>query len=195
MPHKCLTIRAAMDAAVAMNQSGTVETAWSDAGVMPGDPTWAGGTLFVDRREVVTSATHDAVWKAVTGLGGDRGYYACNWLWQLRGIMDSFIGGPGLRRGRRCRDELRLGDALDFWRVTAIDPPRRLELTAEMKMPGLAWLEFKLEETATGTRLTQRAIYAPKGLLGHMYWASVWPMHGIVFPSMARHAALGSKRK
>ena len=154
---------------------------------MPGDPSWAGGTVFVDRREVVTSATHDAVWKAVSGLGGDRGYYACNWLWQLRGIMDSFIGGPGLRRGRRCRDELRLGDALDFWRVTAIDPPRRLELTAEMKMPGRASLSFELKPagaSGSGTQVVMTASFYPQGLLGIAYWYSVVPLHGFVFPGM-----------
>ena len=187
MPHKCLTIRAAMDAAVAMDQSGAVETAWSDAGVMPGDPSWAGGTVFVDRREVVTSATHDAVWKAVSGLGGDRGYYACNWLWGLRGIMDRFVGGPGLRRGRRCRDELRLGDALDFWRVTAIDPPRGLELTAEMKLPGRASLSFGLKlagASGSGTQVVMTASFYPQGLLGIAYWYSVVPLHGFVFRGM-----------
>lgn len=120
MPHQCLTIREAMDAALAKVHTGKVETAWSDAGVMPGDPSWAGGTVFVDRREVITSAPTAAVWAAVMALGGEHGYYAVDWLWRLRGIMDRLTGGPGLRRGRRCPDELRLGEALDFWRVTAI---------------------------------------------------------------------------
>jgi uncharacterized protein YbjT (DUF2867 family) len=192
MPHQCLTVREAMDAALTKVQAGEVETAWSDAGVMPGDPTWAGGTVFVDRREVVTPATLVAVWSAVSALGGERGYYAVDWLWRLRGIMDRLTGGPGLRRGRRSVDELRLGDALDFWRVTAIDPPHRLELTAEMKLPGVATLSFDLDSApapGAGTRLIMTARFRPRGLLGIAYWYSVLPLHGIVFRGMLRGLA------
>lgn len=187
MPHRCLTIREAMDAALAKIQAGAVETAWSDAGVMPGDPSWAGGTMFVDRREVVASASKTAVWAAVFALGGERGYYAADWLWRLRGIMDRLTGGPGLRRGRRSAHELRLGDALDFWRVTAITPPRHLELTAEMKLPGVATLTFDVDPTVhAGTRLVMTAKFRPRGLLGIAYWYSVLPLHGIVFRGMLR---------
>lgn len=189
MPHQCLTIREAMDAALAKVHAGEIETAWSDAGVMPGDPTWAGGTVFVDRREVITPATPAAVWAAVSALGGERGYYAVDWLWRLRGIMDRLTGGPGLRRGRRRSDELRLGDALDFWRVTAIDPPHRLELTAEMKLPGVATLGFDVDPPpapSSGTRLLMTARFRPRGLLGIAYWYSVLPLHGIVFRGMLR---------
>jgi uncharacterized protein YbjT (DUF2867 family) len=185
MPHRCLTLREAMDAALAKVRAGDVETAWSDAGVMPGDPSWAGGTVFVDRREVVTPASAPAVWGAVTALGGEHGYYAVDWLWRLRGIMDRLTGGPGLRRGRRSPDDLRLGDALDFWRVTAIDSPRHLELTAEMKLPGVATLSFDVEAApAGGTRLVMTARFRPRGLLGIAYWYSVLPLHGIVFRGM-----------
>ena len=189
MPHQCLAIREAMDAALAKIHAGAVETAWSDAGVMPGDPSWAGGTVFIDRREVITPASPAAVWAAVSALGGERGYYAVDWLWRLRGIMDRFTGGPGLRRGRRSSDELRLGDALDFWRVTAIDPPHRLELTAEMKLPGVATLSFDVDPApapGAGTRLIMTARFRPRGLLGIAYWYSVLPLHGIVFRGMLR---------
>lgn len=193
MPHQCLTIREAMDAALAKIQTGVVETAWSDAGVMPGDPSWAGGTVFVDRREIITPATPAAVWAAVSALGGERGYYAVDWLWRLRGIMDRLTGGPGLRRGRRSSDELRLGDALDCWRVTAIDPPRRLELTAEMKLPGVATLSFDVDPAppapGAGTRLVMTARFRPRGLLGIAYWYSVLPLHSIVFRGMLRGLA------
>ncbi len=187
MPHGCLTIRQAMDAALAKVQAGDVETAWSDAGVMPGDPSWAGGTVFVDRREVVTSASHAAVWSSVCSLGGQRGYYAVDWLWRVRGLMDRLAGGPGLRRGRRSTGRLRLGDALDFWRVTAIDPPHRLVLRAEMKLPGVATLSFDLTPAPpgnTGTQLVMTARFRPRGLLGIAYWYSVLPLHGIVFRGM-----------
>jgi uncharacterized protein YbjT (DUF2867 family) len=189
MPHQCLTIREAMDAALAKVHAGEIETAWSDAGVMPGDPAWAGGTVFVDRREVITPATPSAVWAAVSALGGERGYYAVDWLWRLRGIMDRLTGGPGLRRGRRSSEELRLGDALDFWRVTAIDPPHRLELTAEMKLPGVATLGFDVDPApapGAGTRLLMTARFRPHGLLGIAYWYSVLPLHAIVFRGMLR---------
>lgn len=189
MPHECLTIRQAMDAALAKVRTGAVETAWSDAGVMPGDPAWAGGTVFVDRREALATAPPAAVWEAVAALGGQRGYYAANWLWRLRGIMDRLAGGPGLRRGRRSSGELRLGDALDFWRVTAIDPSRRLELTAEMRLPGVATLSFDIDParaTDIGTRLSMTARFRPHGLLGIAYWYLVLPLHGIVFRGMLR---------
>ncbi len=192
MPHRCLTIREAMDAALARVQAGDVETAWSDAGVMAGDPAWAGGTMFVDRREVMTAAGPDVVWSAVSALGGERGYYALDWLWRLRGAMDRLVGGPGLRRGRRSSDELRLGDALDFWRVTAIDPPRSLELTAEMRLPGVATLGFAVDplpSPCAGTRLVMTARFRPSGLLGIAYWYSVLPMHGLVFSAMLRGIA------
>jgi uncharacterized protein YbjT (DUF2867 family) len=187
MPHQCLTIREAMDAAIAKVHAGEIETAWSDAGVMAGDPGWAGGTLFVDRREVTTTASMASLWTAVSALGGERGYYAVDWLWWLRGLMDRLVGGPGLRRGRRSSRELRLGDALDFWRVTSIDPPKRLELTAEMRLPGVATLRFELApeaEPASGTRLIMTASFRPRGLLGIAYWYAVLPLHGIVFRGM-----------
>jgi hypothetical protein len=196
MPHRCLTIREAMDAALAKVRAGDVETAWSDAGVMPGDPSWAGGTVFVDRREVVTPASAPAVWGAVTALGGEHGYYAVDWLWRLRGIMDRLTGGPGLRRGRRSPDDLRLGDALDFWRVTAIDSPRHLELTAEMKLPGVATLSFDVEAApAGGTRLVMTARFRPRGLLGIAYWYAVLPLHGIVFRGMLSGLARSAERR
>jgi len=189
MPHECLTIRQAMDAALARVHAGDIETAWSDAGVMPGDPSWAGGTVFVDRREVITPASPAAVWSSVCSLGGGRGYYATDWLWRVRGLMDRLAGGPGLRRGRRNAREIRLGDALDFWRVTAIEPPRRLVLTAEMKLPGVATLGFEvsaLPSSDTGTHLEMTARFRPRGLLGIAYWYAVLPLHGIVFRGMLK---------
>ena len=197
MPHQCLTIREAMDAALAKVQSGAVETAWSDAGVMPGDPSWAGGTVFVDRRERLSGASPEAVWRAVTALGGERGYYSGDWLWRLRGVMDRLVGGPGLRRGRRSASELRLGDALDFWRVSAIDPPSHLELTAEMKLPGVATLSFEVSGSpggAGGTRLVMTARFRPRGLMGIGYWYAVVPLHGIVFNGMLRGIIRAAER-
>jgi uncharacterized protein YbjT (DUF2867 family) len=183
-------------------KEANVETRWTNASLpgtpsdpLPTDPQWAGGTLYEDIRTIDSTDPIEVVWARVESIGGDNGYSTATWAWRLRGLADRLVGGVGLRRGRRDPNHLIEGEALDFWRVEAIERPHLLRLRAEMKMPGLAWLEFKLQETESGTRLVQRAIYAPRGLLGHLYWASVWPMHGIVFPSMAKQAALGSKRK
>lgn len=189
MPHDCFTIRQAMDAAIARVHAGDVETSWSDAGVMPGDPSWAGGTVFVDRREVSVPASPAAVWSAVSSLGGKQGYYAVDWLWRVRGGMDRLSGGPGLRRGRRSAGALRLGDALDFWRVTEIEPPRLLVLRAEMKLPGIATLSFEVSPSPSGdpaTQLVMTARFRPRGLFGIAYWYSVLPLHAVVFRGMLR---------
>ncbi len=189
MPHECLTIRQAMDDAISQARAGSIETAWSDAGVMPGDPSWAGGTEYVDRREMTSSAAPAGVWSAVSSIGGDRGYYAANWLWRIRGAIDRLWGGPGLRRGRRDPKNLRLGDALDFWRVSDIHPGKRLVLTAEMRLPGTATLTFDVEPLlapSSGTRLIMAARFRPRGLAGILYWYSVLPLHGFVFRGVLR---------
>jgi hypothetical protein len=131
------------------------------------------------------------IWSRVESIGGANGYSTASWAWELRGLIDKMFGGVGLRRGRRDPQHLIIGDAVDFWRVEELIPQKLLRLRAEMKMPGLAWLEFNLTtDEATGESvLTQTAIYAPKGLLGHLYWWAVFPMHGLVFPSMVKTAA------
>ena len=191
----------AVELALAKIKTANVETRWSDSSIpgtpsepLPTDPDWAGGSLYTDVRELDSPDSVAQVWARVEGIGGDHGYSTASWAWELRGFADKIIGGVGLRRGRRDPDKLVIGDAVDFWRVEELIPEKLLRLRAEMKMPGLAWLEFRLEATATGTHLTQVATYAPKGLLGHLYWWSVFPMHGIVFPSMAKSAAGLTKR-
>jgi hypothetical protein len=135
------------------------------------------------------------LWHAVEGIGGEHGYYTGNILWQARGLIDRIFGGVGLRRGRRDPNHLVIGDAVDFWRVEERIPPRLLRLRAEMKMPGLAWLEFTVEpREGGGSRLTQRAVFHPHGLTGHAYWWSVAPFHGYVFPGMAGQLAREAER-
>jgi len=187
IPHQCLSIRQAMDAAISREETGAVETAWSDAGVMPGDPAWAGGAVFVDRRQATALASSQTAWAAVCSLGREHGYFAANWLWRLRGSMDRLIGGPGLRRGRRSAQELRLGDALDFWRVTKIEAPRHLVLTAEMKLPGVATLSFEIKpHLDKRCTIVMTARFRSRGLLGIAYWYTVLPLHGIVFKGMLK---------
>jgi uncharacterized protein YbjT (DUF2867 family)/uncharacterized protein YndB with AHSA1/START domain len=184
MPQRLLTVRAAIRAALDRVAHDSVETSWSMAGPIPGDPDWAGGTSFTDRREVEIPAPPEAVWRAVCRIGGGHGWYAADWLWRLRGFLDHLVGGPGLRRGRRNPEEVSYGEALDFWRVTGLERDRRLSLRAEMKLPGEALLEFTIEPRDEGSRLVQTARFLPRGLLGLAYWYAVLPLHGIVFRGM-----------
>lgn len=185
MPSTRLTVREAIDAALAKIDAQSVETTWSDAGAIEGDPDWAGGTVFEDTTTVRIDAPADCVYRAVCRVGGGHGWYALDWLWHIRGMMDVLVGGPGLRRGRRDPENVAYGEALDFWRVVGIERNKHLDLRAEMKVPGDAELRFAIEEKQDGTTsLTQRALFRPKGLLGLAYWYAVLPLHGFVFRGM-----------
>lgn len=195
-PDGMTDFRKAVSLALTRIKNLEVETRWSSAQTpgthsqpLPTDPDWAGGSLYVDERKYFSEDDVHTVWQRVEAIGGDNGYSTATWAWELRGLMDRFVGGVGLRRGRRDPVSLREGEALDFWRVEEIKRPNLLRLRAEMKLPGLAWLEFRVEESDGKTLLTQRALYHPKGLFGHIYWWAVFPLHGIVFPSMAKKLA------
>jgi hypothetical protein len=189
-------------------RKGEVTTSWAGAELggrhpaepMPTDPDWAGGTVLADERVVEVAAPAAVVFSAITAIGGDRGWYASDWLWAVRGLADKMIGGPGMRRGRRHPTDLRVGDALDFWRVEALEPDRLLRLRAEMRVPGRAWLEWRLEATADGrgTRVQQLARFDPRGLWGRVYWLGVMPFHRFVFPGLlaglARDATTAARR-
>ena len=184
IPQRLLDVRESIRAALSQMEGHLVDTNWSMAGPMPGDPDWSGGTVFRDAREVEVAASADAVFRAVCRLGGARGWYA-DGLWKIRGWLDRLAGGPGLRRGRRDPDDLRYGDALDFWRVVACEPGRRLSLRAEMRLPGEALLDFRIEPRGDARcSLVQTALFKPRGLFGLMYWYGVLPFHGIVFRGM-----------
>ena len=200
MPHRPMPVAEAIRAAVEAARSGGAETRWSDAGPIPGDPDWAGGRVFMDRREVHLEARAQEVFRALCQIGGSRGWGAADWLWRVRGVLDHLVGGPGLRRGRRNPDHLAFGDALDFWRVTAVEPPRRLELRAEMRLPGVATLELLVLPSDVfygGSRLVQTARFRPRGLAGIVYWMVVAPFHPFVFRSLLesiRREACGGSR-
>ncbi|MEW6336962.1 MAG: SDR family oxidoreductase [Acidobacteriota bacterium] len=192
LPQRLLTAREAIEAALGRVEAHEVETSWSDAGPIPGDPDWAGGTSFVDVRRVEVEAGPADTFRAVCRIGGGHGWYAADLLWRLRGFIDRLVGGPGLRRGRRDPEQVRFGDALDFWRVTGLEPGRDLRLRAEMKLPGEAELEFRIEGQDGETErsvLVQTARFKPRGLLGLIYWYAVLPLHGVVFRGMLRGAA------
>ena len=196
-PEGLLPFREAVRLAIKRVQDADVATRWSSASVagapsdpLPEDPAWSGGTLYTDVREQIVEADITRVWDVVEGIGGEHGWYSANWMWRIRGLMDRAVGGVGLRRGRRDPDRTRVGDALDFWRVEAHQPPVLLRLRAEMKLPGRAWIEWRLEARGTErTHLRQRAVFHPHGLAGHAYWWSVAPFHAFVFPPMIRGMA------
>ncbi|MEU6065605.1 SDR family oxidoreductase [Streptomyces sp. NPDC047082] len=179
-----------------------VTTRWSSAAVprapsdpLPTDPDWAGGSLYSDRREAGVDAPTGDLWRVIEGVGGDNGWYSFPLAWALRGWLDRLAGGVGLRRGRRDAQRLRVGDSLDFWRVEEIEPGHLLRLRAEMRLPGLAWLEMYAERGGSGrSRYRQRALFHPRGLLGHAYWWSVSPFHAVVFGGMARNIARAAAR-
>ncbi len=200
-PAVLLTYRECVELALVRISHDHVESRWSDAGStpaapMPHDPAWSGAKMYVDRRVVSSLAPPDDLLWAVTRVGGDVGYYSMNWAWRLRGLFDRLIGGVGLRRGRRDPEELRPGEALDFFRVVEMVPDRRrLTLQAEMKVPGTAWLAWSVEPTEAGSRLIQAARFAPRGLFGRVYWHAMLPFHAPIFKRMARNMAKTAEKR
>lgn len=185
--------RRSVELALAKMRDDTVETTWATAHALeapaeplPSDPQWAGHTVFTDVRERDTSASPAALFRVIASLGGETGYYSLPGAWALRGILDKLAGGVGLRRGRRNRTSLALGDAVDWWRVEELVPDRLLRLRAEMRVPGRAWLELSVEPTEAGSHYRQRAVFFPEGLAGRLYWLAILPFHGVIFSSMAR---------
>jgi uncharacterized protein YbjT (DUF2867 family) len=185
---------AAIERALEHSEDLSVDTRWSDATTGParpfqGDPSWSGGTLFVDHKEVETAAEPKDVFRSFTRIGGDVGYHGFDWAWRLRGLIDIFVGGVGLRRGRRHPQDVRLEDTIDFWRVTRVEPGRRLQLSAEMRLPGDAWLEWSVDAAGDHSVLHQNAYFRPRGLTGRLYWYALLPFHHFIFGNMARRIA------
>ena len=202
-PVRPLSMPAAISAAVRNEEREIAQSRWYDAlssGGVP--PSWAGvrfNNRLVDSRSTAVDLAPEQAFEPIRRIGGENGWYAYDWLWQLRGLLDLLFGGVGVRRGRPHPDRIRVGDALDFWRVEAYEPSRRLRLSAEMKLPGRAWLEFEVEPTAGGATIRQTAVYDPVGLAGLAYWYMVYPLHRLVFSGMlqgiARAAAAGHARE
>ncbi|MFM1997003.1 MAG: hypothetical protein RLZZ111_1390 [Planctomycetota bacterium] len=142
------------------------------------------GTRLVDHRHRVVAVAPERAFAAIERIGGANGWYACDWLWQTRGWLDRLLGGPGMSRGRRDPARLLPGDTLDCWRVEVCDPPRRLRLAAEMKLPGRGWLEFEVVPRDGDVTIHQTAVFDPRGLGGLAYWYAIWPLHELVFRRM-----------
>ena len=179
-----------------------VTTTWASASTpgapsdpLPSDPDWSGGSLYVDERESVVPASPDRLWRVIEGIGGGNGWYSWRLGWAARGVLDRLFGGPGLRRGRRNPRDLSVGDPLDWWRVEEIEDHKLLRLRAEMRLPGLAWLELVVDRDGAGnTVFRQRALFHPHGLPGHLYWWAIKPFHGLVFGGMQRNIASAATR-
>ncbi len=198
VPHQPLPYRRAVQFALRRVADLDVLTSWADAELygrtpadpMPTDPDWSGGTVYEDLQQRFVDAPPERVFAVIEGIGGDRGWFAAGALWQVRGLFDRLIGGIGLRRGRRHPDRLRIGDALDFWRVETLERPELLRLRAEMRLPGDAWLQWDVAPAADGTTFVeQRARFVPRGLFGRLYWAALLPFHRVVFRPMLREIA------
>jgi len=152
------------------------------------------GTRLVDHRHTVVAVSPERAFAAIERIGGTHGWYACDWLWTLRGWLDRMLGGPGMSRGRRDAEKLLTGDTLDCWRVEICAPPRRLRLAAEMKMPGRGWLEFEVVPRDGDVTIHQTAVFDPRGLGGLAYWYAIWPLHELVFRRMLAGIARSAVR-
>ena len=191
---KPMDFQTAVHLALGRIHRDNVETSWSDALV-----TVAGDLkpyqlvveegMFVETRQRLIDLSPADVFRAYTGIGGERGWLYMDWAWGMRGWFDKAVGGVGLRRGRRHPDEVRAGESLDFWRVEEVEADRLLRLRAEMKLPGKAWLQFESQPQAGKTLLTVTAYFAPHGLSGLLYWYAMWPFHKFIFDGLANRVA------
>ncbi len=200
-PGETLGFEQAVRVALGKIRDANVETRWSNAAgqdaaaePLPSDPEWSGGSIYVDERCHEVKAPVESLWRVIEGVGGENGWYSFPLAWSVRGWMDRLVGGVGLRRGRRDRERLFVGEALDWWRVEEIQPGKMLRLRAEMRVPGRAWLEMSASPDGDGGSIyRQRAIFLPRGLAGHAYWKSIVPFHGVIFSGMARNIAKGAE--
>jgi len=181
---KPISYKEAVKKAIKEIKSNQVISRWSDTGGRIWEKNHTqeiADAIFVDRKErIINNINKEAIYKSFISVGGKNGWFAYDFLWEIRGVLDKLIGGVGLKRGRRSQNDLRIGESLDFWKVVDIKENERLLLFAQMKLPGLAWLEFKIEDN----KLIQSAYYYPKGVFGRLYWYSLIPIHYLVFNNM-----------
>lgn len=195
LPHKCLSYEEALELAFEKIVKNEVISTWMDSWELP--TVNADIEQFIevpkqgclkDIKRLPITIPIEEVQRRIWSIGGERGWYSMNWAWKLRGFIDQLVGGIGLNRGRRHPSEIEVGDSIDFWRVLLADEKKRhLILYAEMKLPGEAWLEFKIDEP--NRLLIQTAIFRPKGVFGRLYWYLCLPFHLIIFKNMAKTIA------
>lgn len=193
-----IDFQTAVHLALGRIQRDDVETSWSDSLVtVMGDVKpytfKVEQGMYIETRQLLVDLPPETIFRSYTGIGGERGWFYMDRLWEMRGWLDKLVGGVGLRRGRRHPDEIRAGESLDFWRVEEVVQDRRMRLRAEMKVPGKAWLQFDSIPAPDGqagkTLLTVTAYFAPHGLPGFVYWYTMWPFHKFIFDGMTRGIA------
>ena len=193
------TVDEAIARALVFEDQELAETRWSDSFSAGGEQrSWGGvrfGSRLVDSRKRKIPVPASQAFAPIRQIGGEVGWYYGNWLWKVRGFLDLLVGGVGVRRGRRHPRELRVGVALDFWRVDEFIDNRLLRLTAEMKVPGRAWLEFEVTEADGESTVRQTAIFDPVGLFGLAYWYGLYPLHELVFRGMLRNICKAALRE
>lgn len=191
-------IREAVERALKYEDQNFAQTRWSDAlSSLPARRPWGGikfGSRLVDSRSVKVTCTREQAFAPIRRIGGKSGWYYGNWLWRLRGLMDILVRGAGMRRGRRNPDDLVIGDTVDFWRVEAYEPEQLLRLSAEMKVPGRAWLQFEVSCEGGECTIRQTALFDPMGAFGLLYWYALFPIHELVFKGMLEGIALRAKQ-
>lgn len=183
----------ALQLAIDRTDRHAVESTWFDAISAPGRDSLSAVEsregMIIDRRSRRVSASPERIFAEVERVGGDAGWPFATPLWRLRGLADRLVGGVGMRLGRRDPETLRVGDAVDFWRVEDVRRPTLLRLRAEMKVPGRAWLQYDVMASPGGSRIVQTAFFEPKGLGGLAYWYLLYPAHAIIFRGMVRALA------
>ncbi|MFZ3044769.1 MAG: SDR family oxidoreductase [Desulfatirhabdiaceae bacterium] len=192
IPQKLISCQESIRIALQDILQNQVDSCWFDAGMNRppewahcGDAGYAGGTILECGFQIRLKANPEDIWQAVSRIGGTEGWYFGNDLWKIRGLLDRLAGGMGLRRGRKDPVRLNVGDPLDFWRILTVDAPNRLILQAEMKMPGEAVLDIRIEPDGTGiTRLDFLSRFLPRGLPGLIYWYVLYPFHEWIFKGM-----------
>jgi hypothetical protein len=203
VPQRLVSCQEAIRTGLQRIRQSEVETCWSDAGELKppewiacGDAAYAGGTVLSCDHRIVLRAGRDELWQRILSIGGENGWFYANWLWRIRGELDRWAGGSGLRRGRRDPQNIRVGDALDFWRVLEIEPGSRLKLLAEMRFPGQAYLEFQLLSAGEGrTEIRQLSKFVPHGMAGIVYWYALAPAHKLIFRGLLRNLARSTGRE
>ncbi|MEB0262361.1 MULTISPECIES: SDR family oxidoreductase [unclassified Mucilaginibacter] len=190
----CITYEEALELAFNKIEQNSIVSSWKDAlnngyltsGFMDQIKVPQNGTLEYKVKQPFNRASAEVL-KNIMAIGGNRGWYYWDWIWSIRGFLDKLFGGVGSRRGRTSNVSVSPGDVIDFWRVLLADKTNnRLLLYAEMKLPGEAWLEFKIIERHNQTFLSQVATFRPKGLWGRLYWYMMWPFHLFIFKGMAK---------